>query len=588
MALINGTPGNDVLSGTAGVDDTLDGGAGTDTASYASAGGIAGGVIVDLSNGFTFDFTNFDSDTLISIENVTGSAFIDTLLGDAGANVLDGGAGDDFLFGNVGNDTLIGGPGNDMLVGGDGTDTASYASAPAGVTVDLSQSMASDGTTDINGIPHIDSLGGIENVTGSASADSLTGNEFANVLDGGAGNDTMAGGADNDTYVVDSAGDVVTENAGEGTDLVQSSIDYTLGANVENLALTGAGNLNGTGNGLDNVMTGNDGNNVLSGLGGADMIGGGAGDDTLIGGSGDDNLTGGSGADVFKYSFTLTEGKGTTSIFTEWLSDKFGKDFGDHLPDCAPTHQHHHHEHDNDDKHRKDDKHHSKDDDHGKNDKHDKHGEDDGHHSKQGDHNHNHGGDDGRHSQDGCLTEKFFEKNYTEWLKEVVVPDLLAQGFELDANGNGKIKIDINEDSRNGTPRIEGLTKQQLAEMFGDRDSVILRDGCDTEKAFYSNSFTSGNGRDSIAGNDGFDTIVDFTFGPGGDKLEFNGVGAGFTVDQFKSLFKVSDVDTDGDMAVDSTMLALADGTPADNNWGVTVQGAGHSPDLFYGSSLFS
>ena len=73
------------------------------------------------------------------------------------------------------------------------------------------------------------------------------------MLDGGAGADTMSGGAGNDTYVVDDAGDVVTEAAGEGTDTVRARVSYTLGANVENLTLTGTGAINGTGNALDNV-----------------------------------------------------------------------------------------------------------------------------------------------------------------------------------------------------------------------------------------------------------------------------------------------------------------------------------------------
>ena len=69
----------------------------------------------------------------------------------------------------------------------------------------------------------------------------------------------MRGGPGNDTYLVDNTGDVVTENSNEGTDTVQSSITYTLGANVENLTLTGTAAINGTGNALDNVLFGNSG-----------------------------------------------------------------------------------------------------------------------------------------------------------------------------------------------------------------------------------------------------------------------------------------------------------------------------------------
>ena len=81
---------------------------------------------------------------------------------------------------------------------------------------------------------------------------------------------------------MDNAGDVVTENAGEGTDTVQSAISYTLGANVENLTLTGTATINGTGNALNNILTGNAGNNVLDGGAGADTLVGGAGNDTYI------------------------------------------------------------------------------------------------------------------------------------------------------------------------------------------------------------------------------------------------------------------------------------------------------------------
>ncbi|MFM6269093.1 MAG: calcium-binding protein, partial [Dolichospermum sp.] len=73
-----------------------------------------------------------------------------------------------------------------------------------------------------------------------------------------------------------------------GTDLVNASISYTLTNHVENLTLTGSGNINGTGNSLNNTLTGNSGNNTLTGNAGNDTLNGGDGIDTLIGGLGND------------------------------------------------------------------------------------------------------------------------------------------------------------------------------------------------------------------------------------------------------------------------------------------------------------
>ncbi len=281
---------------------------------------------------------------------------------------------------------------------------------------------------------------------------------------------------------------------------------------------------------VENV-TGSAFNDTLIGDGLANVLSGGAGNDTL---------TGGAGADVFKYSFTLAQGQGETFRFTDFLSQKFGRDFGDQLPDAPVRHHHHDHDDDHDDHH----------------------------------HHHGHGDDDGHHAQGGGLTEKFFETNYKEWLKEVVVPDLLAQGFVLDANGNGKIKIDINEDDPNGTPRIEGLTQEQLDAIFGDRDDVILRDGHETEKAFYSNSYTSpGGGQTTVTSGDGNDIISDFANSDDILRFDFTadvGWNTGMTVTEelafLQSFFAVTPVDTDSNVGNESTKIAVG-------TWSTTLQG---------------
>jgi Ca2+-binding RTX toxin-like protein len=126
------------------------------------------------------------------------------------------------------------------------------------------------------------------------------------LLDGGTGADTLHGGAGDDTYIVDNAGDKVIEHANQGVDLVEASVSFAIGANVENLTMIGAGNINGTGNGLANVITGNGGNNVLSGLGG---------DDRLVGGLGIDTLTGGSGKDTFCFNMAP---QGNRDVITDF------------------------------------------------------------------------------------------------------------------------------------------------------------------------------------------------------------------------------------------------------------------------------
>jgi len=138
-----------------------------------------------------------------------------------------------------------------------------------------------------------------DTLRGGDGDDTLEGNGGDDELDGGDDADSMSGGTGNDIYIVDDAGDVVTEYANGGTDTVDASITYTLGNQVENLALTGTGGLNGTGNDRDNVIWGSNYDNLLNGGGGVDAIKGAGGADIIDGGTGADTMLGGEGGDIF-------------------------------------------------------------------------------------------------------------------------------------------------------------------------------------------------------------------------------------------------------------------------------------------------
>jgi Ca2+-binding RTX toxin-like protein len=164
-----------------------------------------------------------------------------------------------------------------------------------------------------------------DQLLGNGGNDTLIGGNGIDHLDGGTGADTMTGGAGDDTYYVDNVGDSVTENAAEGTDIVNSSIGYTLGANLEKLTLTGSAAIDGTGNALVNVIRGNEAGNTLSGLGGNDTLYGNGGADTLIGGAGTDHLTGGAGNDMFVFA-NGDFGGATTSTADEIVDFTSGQD----------------------------------------------------------------------------------------------------------------------------------------------------------------------------------------------------------------------------------------------------------------------
>ena len=134
--------------------------------------------------------------------------------------------------------------------------------------------VASNANDTISGASESDLLQGF------AGNDGLWGLDGNDTLDGGAGVDMLRGGAGDDLYVADSAADVLTENANEGTDTIRSSVSLALAANFENLELTGSSAINATGNAVANILTGNAGANQINGAAGADTMRGGAGNDT--------------------------------------------------------------------------------------------------------------------------------------------------------------------------------------------------------------------------------------------------------------------------------------------------------------------
>jgi Ca2+-binding RTX toxin-like protein len=175
--VLNGYGGDDILAGLSG-NDTLDGGTGTDTANY-SLSTSAVNVDLTLSTAQTGgeEGNHARGDVLISIENVTGSAYGDTLVGNGEDNVLSGLDGDDSLVGGGGNDTLIGGAGNDTLQGGAGDDlimagAGDVVDGGAGHDVLVSEDEYLDvsSSSAITGIERVDLTGACEGLAVSGDA----------------------------------------------------------------------------------------------------------------------------------------------------------------------------------------------------------------------------------------------------------------------------------------------------------------------------------------------------------------------------------------------------------------------------------
>ena len=249
--ILRGDANDNFLRGNGGADQ-LDGGAGSDWADYhspfATQGVTASLADPNINTGAAF------GDTYISIENITGTNFNDTLFGDSGDNIL---------MGNGGIDTLVGGPGADTLNGGPGGDRASYQNATAAVTADLQNSGSNTG--DAAGDVYVS----IEGLRASSHGDILRGDGNDNLLYSGAGADTFVGRGGRDAVLYTFAAGAVTadladpsQNTGEATGDTYNSI--------ENL----------WGSAFDDTLIGDGNNNFLFGRQGADhLVGGGGNND---------------------------------------------------------------------------------------------------------------------------------------------------------------------------------------------------------------------------------------------------------------------------------------------------------------------
>ena len=179
------------------------------------------------------------------------------------------------MIGLGGNDSYVVNNAADIVIEADGEGTDL-------ITSSINFNLQTHNTDTARAVENLTLTGGTDTVaTGNALDNTITGDGGNNTIDGGLGIDRMVGGAGNDSYTVDNTSDVIVEAGAAGTDDVTSSVSYTLSAEVENLVLTGATNINGTGNDFGNSITGNTGNNVLTGGLGTNVLIGGNGDDTV-------------------------------------------------------------------------------------------------------------------------------------------------------------------------------------------------------------------------------------------------------------------------------------------------------------------
>ncbi|TNE67306.1 MAG: matrixin family metalloprotease [Alphaproteobacteria bacterium] len=354
--IIDGTAGDDSLTGTSDDDtfggsagaDTIDGADGNDTVTYASSETAVSLSLVQ-SVGYSGDA---EGDRYISVENVIGTDYDDSLIGNRFVNNLAGGGGNDtliagygydYLSGGDGDDSLMGGYGVDTLVGGAGADTlngeqdndwVSYEGSSAGVSLTLTgngYATGSGGDAEgdlvanvqrISGSDYDDTLGGnvLNNwIVGGAGNDTLSGNVGVDTIEGGAGDDVIRGNYTADSLSGDAGADAVFGGYGDDTVYGGDGNDTLLGERDSDYISGGEGaDLIGGGTEAD-TLYGDAGNDTLKGSEGADFIDGGTGDDSIEGGQGADTITGGAGDDIMSGgsefdTFVFADGHGDDTI----------------------------------------------------------------------------------------------------------------------------------------------------------------------------------------------------------------------------------------------------------------------------------
>ncbi len=328
-SVIVANSGNDTLIGGTGAN-TLIGGTGRDLFVVRHSTDVVVGVAKSgadtIQSSADYDLSRSPT---VRVLKLSGSAHVgranaldDLLIADNAGDLLVGGAGNDSFVGGAGNDTLTGGTGNDLftvgsgnatITGGGGTDTVKLSGTAAAYS--LVQSGSGALVTNL-ATGHTDTLTGIATVQFSDKTVTLTAPPQVITAPAGGGTvtgsatapDTLVGGTGNDLFIVQNTGTVVSVGGPLGTDTIQASVSYTLPAYVNNLVLTGSGNLVGTGNstGSYDSLTANDGNSTLVA---------GVGINTLIGGAGNDLFVVHSNADVVQTAYK-TSGADTVESAT--------------------------------------------------------------------------------------------------------------------------------------------------------------------------------------------------------------------------------------------------------------------------------